>query len=429
MEKEEGNLNLQSNLYIILEVKKDATKEEIRSQYKKLAAKYHPDKNKNENSSGKKFTEINNAYEVLSDPEKKAIYDKYGIEGILKQKYEAPMFEGEKKRCKNRIKFLHLDLEDIFKGSKIDVEYTKKALCEGCDGTGTDNPAARVKCHVCKGEGERLQMTRTGVQMMQISIDCEECDATGYQKNNFICDDCNGERLYYDKRSVTVEIDNGCPDGNRYTFYGEGDQNPPFEDGDLIVEIVIKKHRYFRREGADIYYRCDLNLLEAMSQFTKKIPSLDLNERIEINTSPDQMIQQGDVRTLIGKGLPFFEKNYNKGNMYIEFNIIFPTSINEERLLLVEKLIGDQKLLNKKIENKKENSDKKVENDNIEQIKNIEINDRKIIDDKDKEYYYLSEFKPEDVNTSVCGGKHDKDEFSKFYENILNFIILILKNI
>lgn len=381
------------NLYELLEVNKKATKEEIRNHYKKLAAKFHPDK---ESGNEKKFVQISNAYEILSDPDKRKIYDKYGMEGINNQKYESPQHEGEKKKCKNLVQFLFVDLEDIYKGSKINFEYTRQILCKGCDGTGTDNPAARRKCCFCNGAGETIVMQRTGFMVIQNAVDCKDCEGTGWESNEFICEDCNGDKISFEKKTIVVSLEKGSPDGYRYTFIGEGDQKINTKDGDLIVELVVKKHRLFRREGADLWYGLNISLLEAITGITKIIPTLDDIERIEISTKLGEVIQSGDVKAIIGKGMPFFNRPNKFGNLFIEFNVVFPEKIDEKKLALVEEIL------------KNRNHDK--------------LDDEKENNNVDKECYTISDFKPENVNTSVTGGKYDKEQTSKLH------LLLILIN-
>jgi DnaJ-class molecular chaperone len=333
----------------------------------------------------------------LSDPEKRKIYDKYGLDGIDKQIYETPKYQGDKKKCKNRLHFLHVDLEDVYLGSSLNVVYTRKSLCKGCDGTGTDNPAARRKCNVCQGKGEKLVMQRMGIMLVQNVVECVPCGGTGWEKSEeFLCEDCKGKMVSFEKKNIKVELEKGTPDGYRFTFFGEGDKIPKIQDGDLIIEVVLKKHKYFRREGADIWYRLDLSLLEAITGFKKLIPSLNKSEQFEVSTSPGEIVQSGEVRVLVGKGIPFFNNPRKSGNLFIEFNVVFPTKIKEEKLLKVDTLL-------------KERNHNKVSEEN---------NDK-----SDKEIYYLTEFKPEEANLSVMGGKQDKEGVSK--SNIyLKFIYL-----
>lgn len=368
------------NYYELLGIEKNATKEEIRNQYKKLAAKFHPD-NKEEGNEDK-FEEISNAYEVLSDPDKKKIYDKYGLEG-LNTVGDQESQQGQKKKCKNRISFLHVTLENIFEGSRINFEYSRKVICKGCEGTGTDNPAARKKCRICEGKGEKLVMQRVGIMIIQNSIECQDCDSTGWEKNEFICEDCNGSKLQFEKKSINIDIDKGSPDGHRFTFKGEGDQKPRYINGDLIVEIVLKKHQYFRRDGADIWYKQDLSLFEAILGFKKYLPSLNGFERIEIISDSSSTFQHGQIKTILEKGLPFFNNPRKFGNMHVEFNVIFPSVISPQKLEEVEKILTDR--LATLDQNKVETS----------------------------EVYTLEKFNPEDINPSVTGGKIEKKETSK----------------
>lgn len=290
-------------------------------------------------------------------------------------------------------------MEDIYAGSRITFDYSRKSLCKGCDGTGTDNPAARRKCAVCQGKGEKIVMQRMGIMLMQNAIDCESCNGVGWEKNEFICEDCNGKMVVFEKRNFSVDLEKGTPDGYRFSFFGEGDKRPRIQDGDLIVEVIIKKHKYFRREGADLWYRLDIGLLEALTGFTKIIPSINGMERIEVSTKLGEVVQNGEVRVILGKGLPFFNNPKKVGNLFVEFNIVFPHKINEEKILKVEELLSERK------HNK---------------VENIEEQDKKI-KSHERETYFLAPFKSEDSNISVSGGKIDKEKFSKIII-FLNFL-------
>ena len=189
--------------------------------------------------------------------------------------------------------------------------------------------------------------------VMQNVIDCNDCECTGWEKNEFICEDCDGKKIAFDKKTINIDIEKGSPDGYRFTFFGEGDQAPKAQNGDLIIELVIKKHQYFRREGADIYYKQDLSLLEAISGFKKIIPTLDKMENLLIETTT--IVQHGEVKVITGRGLPFFNSPKRYGNMFIEFIIIFPSFINEEKLKLVEDLLSERyHSIDKKVEEEKE---------------------------------------------------------------------------
>jgi DnaJ-class molecular chaperone len=176
-----------------------------------------------------------------------------------------------------------------------------------------------------------------------------------------------------------------------WAFYGEGDRKYNVEDGDLFVDVMIKKHKLFRREGADIWYRLDLTLLEAITGFNKIIPSINIEERLEINSSDP--IQNGEIRVLQAKGMPFFNAPHKFGNMMLEVYVVFPNSFDEK---MYKKLSGLKDLLNI---NKVETEDEKLELEKIES--------------HNKEIYYMSDYRLDETNPSVTGGKTSSEDTSK----------------
>lgn len=372
--------------YDILNVSKDATKEEIKNQYKKLASKY--DSNKTDTNI---LLEINEAYEVLSDTNKKKIYDKYGEEGLDKLQYEDQYLNDKQtdknRKCKSRVYFALVSLEDIYKGSEININYSRKIVCNDCKGTGSDNPSIENICSFCNGKGRSYVMQNVSFFIMQNCVECENCEGSGFEKNYCKCKTCKGDKFKYEKKSIKVNVEKGSPDSHKIILKNEGDQAPNAITGDLIIELVIKKHDYFTREGADLYYTQYITLLESIIGFSKLIPTLDKTNKIKISPEDNEVIQHNDLKTIIGYGLPFFKKNNKYGNLFVQFNIVFPTNLDYLKLIEVEKLLKERRhtsLIN-------------IENSNF--------------NSENKKIYRLTNFIEEDFNTNVAGGQSEDKNY------------------
>ena len=148
------------------------------------------------------------------------------------------------------------------------------------------------------------------------------------------CSQCKGTKAGYSKRTINVHVDKGTYDGYRYTFFGDGDEHPGFQSGDLYIEVCQEKHKHFIRKGADLIYKLDITLLEALIGFEKVFTHL--NGKVYSFTSQGQIIQPGTIKSLVGMGMPFFNSTSKFGNMHIEFQVLYPESLFEEEAKLLE---------------------------------------------------------------------------------------------
>jgi DnaJ family protein A protein 2 len=238
-------------LYKILGVPKTATPDEIKKAFRKHALKEHPDKG----GDPEKFKELSTAYEVLSDGEKRKVYDKYGEEGLSGGGAGASGFGdifdlfgmgggGRKqggpsgpKKVKPTVKEVVVTLEDLYNGKEFDFEIERHRVCAKCNGLGGIDASAVQTCKGCKGRGMRTVMMQLAPGMYsQRTGPCDECDGKGESINEAKkCKTCNGKKLQKEKKKLKVEIDKGAPNGERYTIHGEGDEIPDAEAGDVII--------------------------------------------------------------------------------------------------------------------------------------------------------------------------------------------------
>lgn len=193
-------------------------------------------------------------------------------------------------------------------------------------------------------------MQKIPMGMIQQVVDCPDCRGTGTTiKDKDKCKQCNGQKAVQEKKALEVCVERGAPDGKRYTFSGESDEVPDVTPGDVIVEIAIEKHPRFLRKGADLVHKIDINIMQALTGFEYVLEHLD-KRKVMIKTSPGQIIQPGVFMTCKELGLPFYEKTFAHGNLFIDFNIVFPDRLSKEQVEHLNKAFPS--LIPKKISEK-----------------------------------------------------------------------------
>ena len=345
--------------YEILGVPRNASEEEIKKAYRRLVRKYHPDICKKPECE-EKFKEINEAYQVLSDPEKRRIYDMYGHEGlqqqgytqqetytripdleeILREFFEIPtsfesIFERATGRRRRRrgvrgediVVPVEITLEEAFKGTTVPIEIEREVYCEACEGEGVEKTSRRT-CPTCRGTGEVVQ----GNWFIQVRQTCPTCKGEGviYEP----CKVCGGRGTVRKKETIKVKIPPGVRDGSRLVVEGKGHAGKfGGETGNLYIVVKIKPHKIFERKGDDLYVDVNITYPEAVLGTEIEVPTID-GEKVKVKIPPGT--KDGELIRVPGKGMPRL-KGTGRGDLYVRVHVDVP------KISMLSKIFGDGK--------------------------------------------------------------------------------------
>ncbi|KAJ2334095.1 Type I HSP40 co-chaperone [Coemansia sp. RSA 2681] len=353
-------------LYKALEVSPDASDADIKKAYRKMALKYHPDKNP---GAGDQFKTISHAYEVLSDSQKRQIYDQYGeaglsggdmgggMGGIDPNDLFAQFFGGGggmfggggrpkpsgPRRGRDIAHALKVTLEDLYKGKTSKLQVSKNVICGGCDGRGGKEGAVK-QCSKCHGRGVEVVIRQMGPMVQQIQQHCRQCAGEGEEIDpRHKCKKCDGKKVVNERKQLEVHIDRGMKGGQKVVFQGEADQEPGTIPGDIVIVIEEKKHARFQRRGDDLYYEAEIDLITALAGGNLHIQHLD--ERVlDVAILPGEAIKPGEIKMLDGQGMPS-HRHQNMGNMFIKFTVRFPSPnwTTEEEIKKLEAILPARK--------------------------------------------------------------------------------------
>lgn len=335
---------INKDYYEILGVSRSSTQEEIKKAYRRMALKYHPDRNPNNREAEEKFKEASEAYEVLSDPEKRQIYDQYGHEGLKGTGFTGFRgfedifssfgdifgdFFGFGARPRSgpiRGDDLRYDLEISFEdaafGKEVELEIPRTVKCEKCGGSGAKPGTHPITCPACGGRG---QVTRSQ-GFFSISTTCPTCQGTGIIIPE-PCPACQGTGRIKQKRKVSLKIPAGVDTGSRLRLRGEGEAGERGgPSGDLYVVIHVARHELFEREGDNIYCKVPIPFTTAALGGKIEVPTLEGSEFIQIKRGT----QSGEIFQLKGKGFPRL-RGYGRGDEIIQVTISVPKKLTKRQ--------------------------------------------------------------------------------------------------
>ncbi|KAG2231621.1 hypothetical protein BDF21DRAFT_368586 [Thamnidium elegans] len=343
-----------TDYYKILDVPRDAQKAQIKRHFKKLSRVYHPDKNSGDEAASQKFMEIANAYEVLMDDEKRSIYDRYGEEGlkngggggghgfgggdpfdIFSHFFGGGHRQGhQERRGPDIIIPLEVTLEDLYNGAEIEVDISKQVLCDHCHGSGARRPEDIHTCNTCDGRGVVVRRAQVAPGMFQqFQQECTACNGKG-KITEHVCPSCSGKKVRRGNENYSIHIERGMNDAHKIILEEEADESPDTIPGNIVFVTRTAPHPTFERRGDNLYTKQHITLIEALVGFKKTMSHLD-NSIIELERSG--ITQYGYVQTIKGLGMPHQDNHSQHGDLFVEYNVVFPTKIDEETIEYLKK--------------------------------------------------------------------------------------------
>jgi molecular chaperone DnaJ len=355
--------------YEVLGVPRNATQEEIKNAYRKLALQYHPDRNKSPDAE-EKFKEISEAYAVLSDEEKRRQYDMFGHAGIDGRYTREDIFRGvdfdeifrdlgfgfsgfdsvfdwffgRRENAHEKgydLRYdLEISLEDAFKGVKTEIEIPRNEKCDVCKGTGARPGTEPKTCPKCHGTGQ-IQYTRTSgfARFVQITT-CDKCNGRKTIVEN-PCKECYGSGIVKRYRKIRIDVPPGVDTGYSLRLRGEGEANAKGRNpGDLYVVINVKPHKIFKRDGDDIFYDAQIGFTQAALGSEIEVPTIDGKAKLRIPPGT----QSGTIFRLKGKGMPRL-RGFGRGDELVRVIVKTPTNLTDrQRRILLElaKELGEE---------------------------------------------------------------------------------------
>lgn len=342
--------------YDILNVGRDADQAAIKAAFRKAALKYHPDRNRDDPSAEQKFKEINEAYEILSDPQKRAAYDRFGRAAFNGGMNGARGFGGGRgfgaasfadvfddifgefmgARARARgpgrgadLKYsLEITLREAFTGKKAEIVVPGTVACETCSGTGARPGSGPVACQTCRGAG-RVRMTQG---FLTIERACPVCGGEGRVISD-PCTDCRGEGRVRRERKLVVDVPAGIEDGTRIRLSGEGEAGPRGgPEGDLYIFVKVKKHELFERDGADLYCELPVPMTTAALGGEIEAPTI---EGGKVKIAIPEGVQTGKRFRVRGKGMTRLHEK-GRGDLYVEIKVETPVGLNARQKELLQ---------------------------------------------------------------------------------------------
>jgi molecular chaperone DnaJ len=346
--------------YEVLGISKDTPINEIKSQYRKLALKFHPDRNKSQDAA-EHFKEISEAYAVLSDPKKRDLYDQHGHAGVDGRYSTDDIFQGasanfsdifgrssggfdsifesifgrgggfgaQQQRGSDYLYQTSITLEEVLSGKKMEIQLEKNIECNTCNGSGCKPGTNPKTCNSCNGHGQVRKNKNMGFASFVTVESCSSCRGKGSTIET-PCIECKGMGKKRGNKKIEFDIPPGIDIGD-YTIPNEGDEIPGGINGDLIVRIHVQSHSNFKRDGADIFYDQNVSMIDSALGKEVSVPVLNGNEKIQIEAGS----QPNTIIKLKGKGLPRMNSR-GRGDQYVRVVVNVPKKLNKHQKNLLE---------------------------------------------------------------------------------------------
>ena len=347
---------MRRDYYEVLGVSQTADEREIKRAYRKLAMEFHPDRNTNADAE-EKFKEASEAYEVLSDPEKRRIYDRAGFDGLRNQGFSGfsgvgveDIFSsfgdifgdlfGFSQRARRStaqrgadLRYdMVLEFEEGAMGCKKEIQLDQHVACDRCQGSGAEPGSQPIRCNTCNGRGQVVH----GQGLFLVSTTCPDCNGQGAKQSN-PCQSCQGDGRTRARRNVTVNIPPGFDDGMSLRYAGEGEPGARGGPaGDLYVVARVKPHKSLKRDGEDLVAEVGITMVEAALGTTIEVEGLDGAESVEIPKGTQPM----DVITIKRKGIPRL-RGGGRGNLHVVCRVEIPRQLNAKQRKILEEFAAN----------------------------------------------------------------------------------------
>jgi len=347
--------------YNVLGIDKSASQDDIKRAYKKAAMSNHPDRGGDEAT----FKEISKAYAVLSNPEKRAIYDQHGEEALENMEQGGgpqaganpfDLFEqifgfkggGQRQRGKPRTPDsqyeLQVSLEELYRGTSREIVFNRDALCRDCDGFGGHD---RRTCPVCKGTGTQVHVHQVGPFLQQSQSVCGKCSGKGFIiPPGKSCKTCKSRGTVKERSTFTVDVERGLQDGHEFRFRGQADEALGHDAGDVVIIVMQRPHKVFHRSRDALIMTKSLTLSEALCGFQFSTTFLD-GEELVIRSASGQVTKPGDVMIIEGKGMPR-PHGQKPGDLHLILEVEFPKQLPPENHDKLREALGGDALPDKK---------------------------------------------------------------------------------